>query len=310
MWRTFFALGLLCVAVGPSRAFAASTGCLPSGNGYLRARIGGALNLDIDWSNAQLECDGSPRPDGSGVRLSFAGPVSSDGRRVRMVFGIGAASEGKEGHKLPTNLTVMFEGEQRLFATRGEDRCTVDELNQERIGALGGNRRSYRVIARGFCVAPAATLNGAEQILLSRFDFAGLATFDDDIADLSTFPRTALEIRSGPKRHKFEVWIADTPRQQMQGLMFVNSLPAQRGMLFVQREPRNVSMWMKNTYIPLDMLFIGADQRVVKIAANTQPHSLETVSAGEAVIAVLELKGGEAARRGIQVGDLVSWKLL
>jgi hypothetical protein len=154
--------------------------CLPAGNGYLRARIRGGLNLDIDWHNAEIECDGGPRPDGRGVRVSFAGPVHSDGRRLRMVFGVGDVKEGRAGRELPTNLTVIFEGEQRLYATRGDDRCTVDELQQERVGALGGPKRSYRIIARGFCVSPASTLSGDDRILVSRFDFAGNATFEDE----------------------------------------------------------------------------------------------------------------------------------
>jgi hypothetical protein len=156
------------------------TGCLSSGNGYLRARIRGALNLDIDWHNAEIECDGGPRPNGSGIRVSFAGPLKSDGRRLRLVFGVGDAKEGAAGRELPTNLTVIFEGENRLFTTRGQDRCTVDQLEQQRVGALGGTRRTYRVVARGFCIAPASALSGDGQILVSRFDFAGDATFEDE----------------------------------------------------------------------------------------------------------------------------------
>jgi hypothetical protein len=155
-------------------------GCLQSGNGYLRARIRGALNLDIDWHNGEIECDGGARPDGSGIRVSFAGPRQSDGRRLRMVFGVGAAKEGSPGKELPTNLTVIFEGEDRLFTTRGDSRCTVDELKQERLGALGGPKRTYRIVARGFCVDPASTLSGDGRILVSRFDFAGNATFEDE----------------------------------------------------------------------------------------------------------------------------------
>lgn len=157
-----------------------AAGCLKAGNGYLRARIRGDFNLDIDWHNGEMECDGGARPDGSGIRVSFAGPVHSDGRRLRLVFGVGNAKEGRSGRELPTNLTVIFEGEQRLFATRGENRCTVDQLEQERLGALGGPRRSYRIVARGFCVSPASTLNGEGRILVSRFDFAGNATFEDE----------------------------------------------------------------------------------------------------------------------------------
>jgi hypothetical protein len=156
-----------------------TAGCLPGGNGYLRARIRGALNLDIDWHNNEIECDGGPRPNGSGLRLSFAGPQHADGRRLRMVFGVSAAKEGIQGRELPTNLTVIFEGEQRLFATRGDDRCTVDKLEQERLGALGGPRRSYRVIASGFCISPVSTLDGKGRILVTRFDFAGNAVFED-----------------------------------------------------------------------------------------------------------------------------------
>jgi hypothetical protein len=158
---------------------AARQGCLPAGNGYLRARIRGAMNLDIDWHNAEIECEGGPRPDGSGLRVSFAGPRHADGRRLRLVFGVGSVHEGRTGRALPTNLTVIFEGEERLFTTRGEDHCTVDELRQERLGALGGALRSWRIIARGFCTSPASTLNSEARILVSRFDFAGSAVFAD-----------------------------------------------------------------------------------------------------------------------------------
>jgi hypothetical protein len=154
-------------------------GCLASGNGYLRAKIRGSIKLDLDLHDSELECDGGARPDGSGIRVSFAGPTRSDGRRLRMVFGVASAAEGTSGRALPTNLTVIFEGEQRLFATRGDDKCTVDELSQERLGALGGPIRSYRVIARGFCIAPVNALNEMEQIFVSSFDFAGSVTFED-----------------------------------------------------------------------------------------------------------------------------------
>src|SRR5581483_8878589 len=178
----------IAAAPGPASAPSGSPGaktlhgCLASGDGYLRARIRGALSLDVDLHNSELECDGGARPDGSGIRVSFAGPLRSDGRRLRMVFGVGETSEGQSGHALPTNLTVIFEGEQRLFATRGEDKCTVDQLTQERLGALGGPVRSYRVIARGFCIAPVHALkqnDAQESILVSSFDFAGRITFED-----------------------------------------------------------------------------------------------------------------------------------
>jgi hypothetical protein len=162
-------------AAGPKNTH----GCLASGEGYLRARIRGALDLDVNLHNAELECDGGPRPDGSGIRVSFAGPARSDGRRLRMVFGVAKAAEGKQGRELPTNLTVIFEGEQRMFATRGDDKCTADEFKQERFGPLGGHVRSYRVTARGFCIAPVKALNTEETILVNSFDFTGAVTFED-----------------------------------------------------------------------------------------------------------------------------------
>jgi hypothetical protein len=168
-------------APAPAKAASAAPGCLATGNGFLRARIRGALNLDIDWKNAELECDGSERPNGHGIRLSFAGPVRTGGRRLRMVFGVATAAEGAPGRALPTNLTVIFEGEQRLYSTRGEDRCTVDDLEEERVGALGPTLRSYRVVARGFCTLPASALGRDEHILVTRFDFAGRVDFDNPI---------------------------------------------------------------------------------------------------------------------------------
>jgi len=126
-----------------------------------------------------------------------------------------------------------------------------------------------------------------------------------DFVDLATFPRTSVEIRAATGAHRFDVWLADTPTRQAQGLMFVRELPADAGMLFVTDDLREMSMWMKNTHIPLDMVFIDERGRIVRIAAETTPHSLETVSSGARVKAVLELRGGEAERRGIRVGDSV-----
>jgi hypothetical protein len=125
---------------------------------------------------------------------------------------------------------------------------------------------------------------------------------------LDTFPKSHLRIASGTQKHDFDIWLATTPEQQQQGLMFVRDLPANRGMLFLADEPRVFRMWMKNTYIPLDMVFIGANRRIAKIAPNTIPHSLATVSSDAEVMGILEIRGGEAARRGLHVGDEVSWE--
>ena len=155
-------------------------GCFASGNGYLRARLRGALDLDLDWKNAEMDCAGGPRPTGNGVRVSIGGPLRGDGRRIRIVFGIAGIGEGAAGETLRTNVTLLFEGEQRVFATQGDDKCTVDSLSQQRIEPLGGPRAVYRVVARGFCLGPASSLSRDERVFVTSFDFAGRVEFGDD----------------------------------------------------------------------------------------------------------------------------------
>lgn len=286
----------------------AARGCLISGNGYLRAKVQGALDLNLDWRNAEMQCDGSPRPDGTGVRLSFAGR-SSDGRHLRLVFGIGKAREGSDGKDLPTNLTLIVEGEKRVFGTRGEDKCTTDSLQQERVGALGGHSRSYRAIARGFCTGPASSLDGKSRVVLTSFDFAGELSFDDTTIDLANLPKTKVVVTGAHGTQQFDTWIARKPQEQEQGLMFVNDLPADKAMIFIEKPPRVMRMWMKNTFVELDMLFVSASGKIAYIAEHATPHSLDTIGPDIPVAAVVEIKGGEASRRGLKVGDKVSWKL-
>ena len=103
----------------------------------------------------------------------------------------------------------------------------------------------------------------------------------------------------------FTVEIADTDASRARGLMFRQRLPEDRGMLFDFGQPRQVSMWMKNTYITLDMLFIRADGKIAYIAENTVPKSLDTIGVSEPVVAVLELAGGTTRKLGIRAGDTV-----
>ena len=116
-----------------------------------------------------------------------------------------------------------------------------------------------------------------------------------------------LAITTAKDTHRFAVEAALTPQQQEQGLMFRKSLADDGGMLFPMNPPRTASFWMKNTLIPLDMLFIRTDGTIAFIAANTTPYSRDPVSAGVPVAAVLELRGGRAAELGIAPGDRVAW---
>jgi uncharacterized protein len=107
--------------------------------------------------------------------------------------------------------------------------------------------------------------------------------------------------------HKFKVEVAATEAEQERGLMFRKSLPEDGGMIFPMNPPRVASFWMKNTVIPLDMIFIRADGTIANIASETAPYSLQPVYANEPVAAVLEVAGGKAAKLGITEDDKVSW---
>lgn len=119
------------------------------------------------------------------------------------------------------------------------------------------------------------------------------------------FPKSALTIETASGAHRFNIELAQTPEQMSFGLMFRKQMAPDAGMLFVYDTPRMAAMWMKNTFIPLDMLFIGADGRIVNIAERTVPHSEATIASNGPVRATLELNGGAAARLGIKPGDRV-----
>jgi hypothetical protein len=186
------ALTLAVLALVGARSSAAATpqlakpiptvdaGCVADGSGSLRARLRGAHNADLNWRNADMRCESGARPDGKGLRLVVSGPLQASGRSLRLVFGLSDVKVGVNAKARPTNLTVIFEGERRLFATRGDDKCTVDELTQEslpllanRVGANASsapNERRWRVTLRGFCTEPAATIDQKSRLMVPRFD--------------------------------------------------------------------------------------------------------------------------------------------
>ncbi len=117
--------------------------------------------------------------------------------------------------------------------------------------------------------------------------------------------RDTVWLVTGGKEYKIDAEIAATLEDASLGLMYRTELPENEGMLFPSQFPREISMWMRNTYIPLDMLFIREDGIIHRIEAMTEPHSEAIISSKGAVAAVLELKGGSAARLGLIPGDLV-----
>jgi hypothetical protein len=124
-------------------------------------------------------------------------------------------------------------------------------------------------------------------------------------AQLQSFATSELTIVSATGPHRFTVEVAETPAQMEQGLMFRRNMAPDAGMLFDYRTPTVATMWMRNTFIPLDMLFVDAQGRVVNIRERAVPQSLDVIAAAAPVRAVIELNGGTAARLGIAPGDHV-----
>lgn len=114
-----------------------------------------------------------------------------------------------------------------------------------------------------------------------------------------------LTIVTASGRHVFQVEVMRTPDQRAKGLMFRNYMPPDRGMLFDFERVEPVAMWMQNTYIPLDMLFIRADGSIARIASGTEPLSTRTIPSGEPVLGVLELNAGAAEKIGARPGDRI-----
>lgn len=148
-----------------------------------------------------------------------------------------------------------------------------------------------------------ANLNSA-QATDSRVCKSGIAKGTSDAG----LDQILLCIKTKAKTHGFTVEVAGTSRQQAAGLMFRTALSDDAGMIFPFSEPRQASFWMKNTVIPLDIIFVRSDGSIESIAENTVPYSTDPVASGEDVAAVLELRGGLTSELGIAPGDVVSWK--
>ena len=170
------------------------------------------------------------------------------------------------------------------------DRSEVKTQNTEKEGieTMSTSRRFFLQLMLGSLVAAFA-----------RADRRVLA------AGSETFSVLSIVILSRTGRHCFRVELAKSLSQRMQGLQGRQTLDAKAGMLFVFETPTIATMWMKNTYIPLDMLFLDSNGNIAAIAQNTQPMSLQPIRPPEPVKAVLELNAGTVASLGIKLGDRV-----
>jgi uncharacterized protein len=174
----------------------------------------------------------------------------------------------------------------------------VQEYRQVTISARLGFAFAVALLVAG---CNAAT-NGAQA------RSAGCTPGETHEASPAGLEQIELCIESGGKTRAFTVEVAATSPQQARGMMFRTELADNRGMLFPFTEPRVASFWMKNTVIPLDIIFIRSDGRIENIAENTIPYSTDPVVSTAPVTAVLELRGGLTGELGIAAGDKVRWK--
>lgn len=142
---------------------------------------------------------------------------------------------------------------------------------------------------------------------------AGDAVAAQHAKSIQTHPVSGLKvvpltITSDDTSAGFRVEIAQSDAEQAKGLMFRTQLAPDEGMIFPRNPPDIASFWMKNTPLPLDIIFVGEDGRILNIAANTVPYSLDPVGAEGLTSLVLEIPGGRAAQLGIEAGDLVEWR--
>jgi len=161
------------------------------------------------------------------------------------------------------------------------------------IASLPG-RRAFAAIAMSICA----------WALLAGASVAQWATAEPE--PLSAFPQSLLAIRTASGHVvNFKIWSADNPQREQQGLMYIRDLDDHAGMIFEFATNPHPIMWMKNTYIPLDLLFIDEHGRIEYIAAQATPLSLSLIQSPKPVRAVLELKGGACDEFGIKIGDSV-----
>jgi hypothetical protein len=135
----------------------------------------------------------------------------------------------------------------------------------------------------------------------------GIAAADDDLDE--AFDKGVMIIHASEHAcYRFDIYIAENDTQRARGLMHVRSLPESKGMIFIYEADRYMSMWMKNTFVPLDILFVRADGTVSSVAHDTEPQSLRSISSLEPVRFVLEINAGVAEKLSIDQYSQIEWE--
>ena len=177
--------------------------CLAPADAFLDARLAGAIDTAIAWHAEDMDCDGMRRPDGKGLRVSFAGARGDE--RLTLVFAAPKLAEGAAGRAVPVNVTLIRAG-GGMYSTRGDDKCVLDSVRQEALervpvvtpppGGLNATidpaARHWSIEAHGFCLEPARAVgDGRDAILVSTFDFRGQLTWEPDPPTAATAPPAA-----------------------------------------------------------------------------------------------------------------------
>ena len=159
--------------------------------------------------------------------------------------------------------------------------------------------RAFAIVAAALLACCAPSSDGLAASLP-----AGKANSVHPVSGLLVIPLT---ISQNGKVHHFRVEVAVTPAQQAKGLMFRTKMAPDEGMIFPENPPRLATFWMKNTVIPLDIIFIGTDHRIMNVSANATPYSLDPLPSDDVASGVLELNGGRLAELGFTPGAKVEW---
>ena len=182
------ALIWLLLGTPPGAAVPPVLNCLPTRDGFLAMRLRGSIEAEVQWREPQLDCTGMPRPDGRGLRLRFAGLLPGNSA-LAIVFAAPELGMGVSTRNVPVNVTLIDEAGERIYGTQGESRCMFDSVEQRPLSDAAVPPHTYQVSARGFCTGPARALDGNGGVLLTRFDFAGRVTFQEDQGALSDAPQ-------------------------------------------------------------------------------------------------------------------------
>jgi hypothetical protein len=150
--------------------------CAPVERGFLRARLQGSIQQDIDWGAGMPQCRGGRRPSGDGIRLLYKG-TDANGGSLLVVLGAGPLRAGENARNVPVNLTVVREGAGQFYATQGDDKCVFDDVRQEPVAGRSGQ---YLLTGRGFCTQPARGVGAADgSVLVSRFDLEAIVDYNE-----------------------------------------------------------------------------------------------------------------------------------